>query len=457
MKRIYRFLFLCAVCCNPILFTACEDDTDDGGSQELSTEKWIVNFLHKEYLWNDEAQKQTPDYGSPDRLFYSLLSMKDGKTKADGKHYYYSYIEKKAATKAIDTESTYGFDFVLYNMTDAAGVYLGYYWAKIVYVLPGSPADKAGLKRNDWITRIDKVQITESNYKRLMKGATVKFTRLTESIGGNSEKEVEVPASVHIDENPLLLDTVLNVGNTKVGYLVYNHFKTGKEDNADDHTYDDEMVGIFKNFQDEEVTEFVLDLRYNGGGYLSSAQLLAGFFIAREDRTSIFCYLEDNRGEKVGYPFTDKGYHLGLSRIFILVSSQTASASEAIINGLKPYMEVILIGGTTEGKNVGSIHEEHGEWAIQPIISRIYNKDKVSGYEDGFTPDEPFICNELNTGENRNLLPLGNQREYMLAKALAVIKGKSPAAAPATRSIAPGREPVYNSVERKQCNAVIIR
>lgn len=455
MKRIYYPLFMLAICCLAILSTSCEDETDNGGSQELTTEQWITDFLHTEYLWNDEAKAKTPDNSSPENLFYSLLSLKDGKTRPDGTHYYYSYIEKNTSTRTIDSESSYGFEFALYNVVGDPHQE-NYYYARILYVLPGSPAEKAGLRRGNWIFYINGARITSDNYKQLMNGGEIKLrvSKSTTSPG----KDMTVSPSVATEENPLFLDTVLNVNNTRVGYLVYNHFKTGIGDNANDYTYDNEMTGIFKNFKNEGVTEFVLDLRYNGGGYLSCAQLLGGFLVPYENRKSIFCYLEDNKGEKKGYQFIDKGYNLGLSRIFILASSQTASASEAVINGLKPYMDVILIGETTEGKNVGSIHEEHGEWAIQPIVSRIYNRDKVSGYENGFTPEAAFQCNELNTGENGSLHELGDRQEYMLAKALSVIEGKSPSAVPATRgNDASHKEPIYNSVERKQSNAVIIR
>lgn len=462
MKKIYFPARILALTGAMLLWASCEDETGTGGNptEKQTVDEWIVNFLQTEYLWNEEAKEKTPDHSSPERLFYSLLSLNDGKDNADGTHYYYSYIEKNtSATRSIDTESTYGFEFALYNIADNKDNLLGYCWARVLYVLPDSPAAKAGLKRDDWISKINGQAINADNYGELMKGPDVRLSLNVSTLPGTQEKEIPLAASIHMDENPLLLDTVLYVQDTKVGYLVYNQFKTGKEDNADDHTYDNDMTERFKDFADEGVTEFVLDLRYNGGGYLSSAQLLGGFFVSDADRNGVFCLLEDNKGHKESYQFQDKGCHLGLSRLFILTSSQTASASEAIINGLKPYMDVILIGGTTEGKNVGSIHEEYEDWAMQPIVSRIYNREGVSGYENGFTPEAAFLCDELSTAENATLRPLGDRREYMLAKALAVIgQTAEPASAPSLdRNRRTGSTPVYRSTERKSRNAVLIR
>ncbi len=439
------------------IFTACEDEESNKPVPTKTTEEWIVDFLKTNYLWNKEVEEKTPDNSSPDKLFYSLLSLKDGKTR-NGSHYYYSYIEQNGVTKAINEDSTYGFEFVLYRIKNNGNL-SDYYYARILYVLPDSPAEAAGLKRGDWITKIAKQAITDTNYKELMNGPATIFAVQTTTGFGSKEKEIAISASIPMDENPLLLDTVFNINNKKVGYLVYNHFKSGKDNNSKDHTYDNEMTGIFEKFKKENVNEFVLDLRYNGGGYLYCAQLLSGFMVNEQDKDGIFCYLEDNNNTMKSENFIDKNCHLGLSRIFILTSSQTASASEAVINGLLPYMNVTLIGGTTEGKNVGSIHEEYGQWAMQPIVSRIYNKEKVSGYENGFTPEDRFLCDELQGTANGTLYPLGDRREYLLAKALAVIKGNNTISFSAPRSTTGNLSPtpIYNSVERKRTNAVLLR
>jgi C-terminal processing protease CtpA/Prc len=110
--------------------------------------------------------------------------------------------------------------------------------------------------------------------------------------------------------------------------------------------------------------------------------------------------------------------------VFILTSSRTASASELIINALKPFMEVFLIGDKTYGKNVGSIslfeeNDPKNQWGLQPIVVKVYNSLDQSDYSTGFTPDVLHKDNSLY------LYPLGDPREALLSQAIGQITGTS--------------------------------
>src|SRR5690606_15936542 len=112
------------------------------------------------------------------------------------------------------------------------------------------------------------------------------------------------------------------------------------------------------------------------------------------------------------------------NRVYILTSSRTASASELIINSLRPYMEVFLIGDVTYGKNVGSnsIYEPDNpknKWGILPIIEKIAISLCTADYADGFTPDI------LNLDNSLYLYPIGDERENLLSEAIAQITGAS--------------------------------
>ena len=176
----------------------------------------------------------------------------------------------------------------------------------------------------------------------------------------------------------------------------------------------------------------IVDLRYNPGGYVSSATNLASL-IAKATANDIFYYKEYNTevtetnmkkfGETYFYDkFASKSQNIGnqLNHVVFLVSSRSASASELLINGLKPYMNVTLVGGKTVGKNVGSVtltdSKKKVKWGLQPIVSKSLNRDKKSDYSVGFTPD--IAVNEGNV-----LYPYGSPKDPLLGEALFNITG----------------------------------
>ena len=137
---------------------------------------------------------------------------------------------------------------------------------------------------------------------------------------------------------------------------------------------------------------------------------------------------------------------LGLDKLYVLTSGNSASASELLINCLKPYIDVVIIGTTTYGKNVGSITvkdiDQNGninpdhKWAMQPIISQSSNVNYESEYYNGFDPDY-YVAEDLT-----DLLPLGDENELLLKSALDIIKGIKPAK---DERLPPGYAVFFNS------------
>jgi C-terminal processing protease CtpA/Prc len=177
----------------------------------------------------------------------------------------------------------------------------------------------------------------------------------------------------------------------------------------------------------------ILDFRYNGGGYVSSAVNLASLIGPGVSTTDVFSKTKYNSYlmqfdnlKNVQTPFKAKPENLGKilknNRVYVLTSTRTASASELIINGLKPYMDVFLIGDKTTGKNVGSVAFEDKEnpknpYGILPIISRSFNSLDQSDYTTGFVPNI-----EVKESSER-LKPLGDVKELLLRKAIEQITG----------------------------------
>jgi carboxyl-terminal processing protease len=435
-----------------LVITACsssnnDDDTrggttptDDNGYKACNT--WIAETMRSNYLWNTTIPSDSKlDYtASPETFFYTLLSQKDGKDTGSGtstSHYYYSYIEKnknyKGTTKGInDDTDSYGIDFVRYSVQDKNGTVQSYEYDRVMFVLPDSPAAKAGLQRGDWITKIDGKDITISTavYQQLISGAQRSLTVYHN--GASAASTITLSASTAVNNDPVFLSDVFTSGTKKIGYLVYNQFSTGPHDEYTDHTYDKELIALF-NGKFKDVNEFVLDLRYNPGGYLTCSRLLSRLLVPSSAKESVFCKLTNNKGKSTEYKFSgidaDKDFDLGgftslnLSRLFVIATEGTASASEALINGLTPYMTVTKIGLTTEGKNVGSDNfadDSKYAWDIQPITFYI-TSSAGNDYSSGLKPD--YEMNELDSGVNPSMLALGDKSEYLLAKALELING----------------------------------
>lgn len=454
-------LCLLSVCLTSYLVSCTTDDDPkpDPGKDE-NVNAWIYDIMEKNYLWYDELpEKESLDFHTtPDKFFHLLLSENDGKVlNGETEHHYFSTIEKKkSSTKSINADSSYGFEFAVAEMGNT-----GKYAAWIIYVLPNSPASEVGLKRGDWIVGVNSQNPNITDYSVLRSGSAVTFLLATFD---NTRKvwvgngTVDIAASRPVEDTPFLLDSVYTYGSKRIGYLVYNHFTTGP-DGYEDQSYNNRMKQIFADFKTKNVNEFILDLRNNGGGVVTSAQLLSSLLAPGSALGKEFCHMKYNdRNEKKNSSLkfqTDiAGTNLDLSSLYVLVSDRTASSSELVINSLIPYLgraNIILIGEQTVGKTVGSVEygaNEAYDWLISPIVMRVYNANDEADYDDGFVPD--ILVKELVVG--KTLYPLGDSREELLSVALNRITG-----ATLKSSSAPGEkmEIIYNSLDDKKTNGVM--
>lgn len=454
----------------PLFLVACSDDdpvTPDPPKEQTAND-WIVETMRKEYLWNDDIPRDAKlDLSAePTDFFYSLLSKKDGKDTQSG-HYYYSSINKKdKSTKSYLGDSySYGFEFQYYYITN-----LKMYALQVLYVLPDSPADKAGLKRGEWIIQMNSNAVTDSGTELTQLLYPTGSKSLTIGVGkrpsDTNPRKLSMKSAMVFDDPVLVNETIL-YGNKRVGYLVYNHFTIGTDNDAGDETFDNSLRKAFAQFKEDNLDEFILDLRYNGGGYVTCAQLLATMLAPESTLHSgqeVFCKLTDNNN-KYGYYYFDqklysegvgvRGANLNLKKLYVITSDRTASSSEAVINGLNPYMDVIIVGEQTEGKNVGSrpFSSEKYDWEIHPIVSYISNSKGFSDYSKGFEPT--FPCSESNQTE---MADLGDPDEFILGEVLDYIVSGDQIQSKSTllRSSDLMLEPLYNSLDRKKTHAVLL-
>jgi carboxyl-terminal processing protease len=416
-----------------LLATACkEDDPSPAASNNTYVNDWILDNMRFWYLWNDKLPNAPDKTKDPETFFKSLLNTSQDRFSWIEDN----YIDLLNSLQGISEEA--GFEYVLYKESENSDNVI----AQIVYIKPNSPAANTVLKRGDIISKINNQQITVSNYKTLLEALQSNFSikykplSIDDKVFGN-EQSLSLNV-VEYTEDPNFLSKVIESNGRKIGYYVYNFFASGIE--SDTVKYDNEMDDIFNNFKSQGITDLIIDLRFNSGGSEVSAKNLASLIAPSIDNTMVFfkrqynSKVEDellagtsnddilvskfsNKSENIGSQLTD-------SRVYILTGSRTASASELIINALKPYMDVYLIGATTYGKNVGSIsiyedNDAKNKWGMQPIVVKAYNSLDQSNYSSGFTP------NIENKDNSVMLYPLGDERENLLSFAIAQITGVS--------------------------------
>lgn len=442
----WKSLILWLVAGVSLTLSSCNHQADNVAPQTNANglvDNWILSNMRDVYYWNDKIPTSPDTTLAPSDFFDSILYKYDATARPDGDRF--SWIEESAdnLTAELSGQSTTtGMEFSLFlRAATGDGVI-----AQVLYVLPGSPADKAGLKRGDIISKVNGQLLSKTNYNSLLfSGSTYAFGLA--QISNQSLVDTDVTKTVTatvFQENPVFLDSVYTVGNKTIGYLVYNQFVPGPNGSTN-LEYDNQLDAIFAQFKARGVNELVLDLRYNPGGYTSSSANLASLIGKGVDNSKIYFreewnktltpYLQQEYGSDFFLQkFSNKTQNIGgnLTRLYVLTTDWTASASELIINGLRPYMTVTTIGTTTYGKNVGSITitDDTGKikWGMQPIVFKSFNSLNQSDYSTGFTPS-------VAVEEPLSLYPLGDTREALLSTALSQITG----------SVASGRQAAANA------------
>ncbi|MDR2496649.1 MAG: hypothetical protein LBD21_05935 [Tannerellaceae bacterium] len=456
------FLIFFAVASCDIQDPAVEPEPDSEPVVKDSTLVWIEKTMRDYYLWEDEIPKAISlDYSlGPEEFFNSLLSRKDGKTTLGG-HYFYSSINPaRGKTKSyMGDDDSYGFEFMYYNITDGSETL--YYALHILYVLPGSPADEKGVRRGDWVLHINGKPVPGDAATLI--ALVFDASQISLGLSGglpkviNIEREAALTKRPVVDD-PVLVDTTYNIEGKAISYMVFNHFTAGPD--GDGERFHNSMRRAFAGFGAKNPDCFILDLRYNPGGLVRTAQLLSTMIAPASAMGDIFLrYSYNNKLSRYNDSImldpalmkgAVQGANLNMKRLYVITSSWSASASEAIINCLRPYMEVIVIGGKTEGKNVASstFTDDKYDWELHPIISYIANKDGFNDYASGFTPDYPCVETQQDT-----LRALGDTAEFILNQTLGFILRGSPiqSKAPLMRSsgalhLVPG----YASIERRR-------
>lgn len=420
--------------------------TQAAGENKSAMSEYLNKYMHErlvnEYLWADEYAKLDVNMGvSWDKFLYTYLTqlgdtnIEDGGYYRDysssaGERYIYSYISEVTSTKASvmtkagELASTTGlgigplFASLFETGTDYIGLTVG-------YVYPGSPAEEAGLRRGDTIYQIGKNRITRNNYQSYMQELfyspsgtySISFARYEvneaeEKYDLNLNNTVEVKTGEY-GYNPVIFAAIMTNSNIEddgsdttppfnIGYMVTESF---------DSSAQEVLEYQIEQFIEAGITELILDLRFNVGGEVQQSRYLASSIVGRDYDDKHFFKAEFNDGTVEAWKFksgpseSDKlgqAPSMGLKRLWVVMSENTASASELIIHGLRGVdFPVTLIGSRSEGKNVGMVVTQEvyngRRFEFAPITYRGLNARDERAPADGFEPDAGNMLNNQDS------------------------------------------------------------
>lgn len=448
MKHFYS---ICVPVFVFVLLSACSKDDsliDNEGiktSRATTDEIYYANQFAKDvladfYVWNKEISadliKLNPDVNTD-----PVATVKDIRYKVNGKE-----VDKwtvltndyEGMTEGMSgVETTYGYSLKLGSFSNT-----GDYFFLVAFVYEGSPAEKAGIKRGDIIVQLNGKDITKDNY-----GDVLNTSGITLRMGIDKGTSIELGKTIQLTAikmylNPILVVKTFDCAGKKVGYLAYSQF---------DLVSIPKLIELCKNFKAEGVTELILDLRYNGGGYVITENALASMFAPESEVKAKGLYQKEiwndeymdyfkQKGRDTNTYFTTsfiiqdenkntskvstEGANIGLKKIYGLITSGSASASESLLIGLMPFMDVELIGTTSQGKYcTGRVLAPQDiyktpptalkNWGIYVMINRYTDKNGNNPcMPDGLIP-QYTLRDDIMDGYQ-----LGDERETMLKAAL---------------------------------------
>ncbi|MDO4230684.1 MAG: S41 family peptidase [Lautropia sp.] len=401
---------------------------------------FVRQYMQDQYLWHHEMSLVAPSLdafntsdhaGNMNRWFRSHLTT--AKTAAGTFKDRFSFAMSTAEWKASSQAGVvlgYGAQFaVLKNEVPRRVV--------VAYVLEGTPAARLGLQRGDEVVGVvgsqgrmidvrntrDQAELAEVN-QRLLNPVNGQELGLSVQRAGAVQPAVQLQAGEY-RANPVQISTVLDTADGgKIGYLMFNRFILPLES---------AMIEAVERLKAAQVTDAVIDLRYNGGGYLYQSSQLAWMLadpaltqgkiyerLRYNDRRQAENQSPDSvlefRTTSSGTDGTGTGAgralpNLGLRRVYVLTGPDTCSASESLINGLRGVdVEIVQIGNATCGKPYGFTARDNCGMSYFPIEFVGVNAKGANDFENGFVPtcrvDDDFSH------------ALGDTREGLLAAAL---------------------------------------
>lgn len=477
-SRATRILFILGIAGS---ITACNKEAVTDDSERKTVNEWILNTMKIYYFWNESLMDKSFDLSEPSDVFFERLLYKRGQETGDRFSWYqasyHALLDQIYAKSLTDPGFAYS---VILRGTEA--------YLQVEYIKPNSNALLAELKRGKLISHVNGTRVRSSNYVSLLEQASLHLN-LVRLEGSDSNPQVIADGSIffeghtNFNEKPLLMDSLYTLqgsgGDTKkVGYLVYNRFISDRENGTNE--YDIELNQRLAALKAGGAEYYILDLRYNRGGYMNCAIRLASALIPAEAydaylgsmlfNSTYQLYINQlyGSGGRKDYFVTsipDGNQHqIPIERIepeadklYFLVGPNTASASEILIWGLNVFKSNRIVGSQTRGKFMGSysLYLENDpviKCGLQPLVCVYYNASNESGPIQGLLPDIEVPVTDLHP------YALGDVREPLLQAAFAAIQPNFTSSAQ-TRTASPNAprvKKIYESTENSYPQGAII-
>lgn len=453
---------LAAVSCQNKIDPEDRKLTKEEREERLAINTFGAGMMGTYYLWADEIAADIQEWRTDDDPIEKVhaIRYKDRSGRDIDRWTVMTDDINGLIDSSNGVTTTYGMDFKLYYADSSKSAVL----IVVTVVYPGSPAAAAGIRRGDIFSKVNGESLTEKNYKDLLYDGFLyaASSSLTDIQGG-----VHTLRAVEMYEEPVLVDKVLDIDGHKTGYLFYNRFTLRSIS---------DLAEVGRRFRAEGIESLILDMRYNPGGYVVTETAL-GSLIAPEAEVRAGSVFQTNvyntilteawgkdetrfatevtyedGGKEVTVNLSDANF--GVSKVYAILTEDSASAAEGVLVGLMPYMDVRIIGKQSHGKYCSGIMysakdwysayseileddkvKEAGakyarDWGIYIMIGRYADKNGGTPcMPDGFKPD--FETDDLPNYP----AALGDPEEAMLKETIAYIKGKT-----ATKASAPAAD-----------------
>ncbi len=361
-----------------------------GATPSNEYKPYLFQLFTTQYFWADKVSRHIAyyKYNSPQEMIDDL------KYKPKDK---WSMVITKEQNSNFLNQKSVGFGFAFKKIDNKF---------TIIYTRIDSPANIAGIKRGDVLLKINSKKITIKSLIR----ATKERDKNSNFLIYRPSLDKNITISLMAKDYSFKV-TKASIIDNNIGYLRLDSF-------TEEAT--EEIDSAFNFFQSKNIKNLVIDLRYNGGGSLITASILLDKLMRDMDNEVQFKieWNSQNQNRNLTYRFETDKNSLDLDKIVFLTTRETASASELVINALKPYLEdnIAIVGDRTYGKPVGMEGKSYGRYIFYLINFVVKNSDGFYDYFDGLD-----VTKGCYAKDNDFLHQLGDTREKLLNKALLYI------------------------------------